>query len=65
MNIIKKINCNNIKSIVKELRWQNFIFLFIAGCLNAAGVSLFLSPSHLYDSGISGTSILLSQITPE
>lgn len=39
--------------------------LFIAGCINAFGVTAFLAPVKLYDSGISGTSILLSQITPE
>ncbi len=46
------------------LQWKNFIFLFFAGCINAVGVNLFLAPVKLYDSGISGTSILLSQITP-
>ena len=50
---------------LKTLRWQNFIFLLIAGCINAFGVTVFLAPVKLYDSGISGTSILLSQITPE
>ena len=49
----------------KSLRWQNFIFLFVAGCINAFGVNIFLAPVGLYDSGISGTSILLSQITPD
>ncbi len=39
--------------------------LFLAGCVNAFGVTVFLAPVKLYDSGISGTSILLSQITPE
>lgn len=39
--------------------------LFFAGCINAFGVTAFLAPVKLYDSGISGTSILLSQITPE
>ncbi len=43
----------------------NFIFLTIAGVINAIGVTMFLAPVKLYDSGISGTSILLSQITPE
>lgn len=51
-------------SDIKTLRWQNFIFLFFAGCINAFGVTAFLAPVKLYDSGISGTSILLSQITP-
>ncbi|MBQ7546211.1 MAG: YitT family protein [Clostridia bacterium] len=38
--------------------------LTIAGILYAIGVTMFLTPVHLYDSGISGTSMLLSQITP-
>ncbi|MBR6549192.1 MAG: YitT family protein [Clostridia bacterium] len=49
----------------KQLKWQNFVFLLFAGCINAFGVTLFLAPVHLYDSGISGTSILLSQVTPD
>lgn len=54
-----------MKKLLKSLRWQNFIFLLIAGCVNAVGITLFLAPVKLYDSGISGTSMLLSQITPE
>lgn len=50
---------------LKTLRLQNFLVLFVAGCINAFGVNFFLAPVKLYDSGISGTSILLSQITPE
>ncbi len=49
----------------EKLHWQNFVALFIAGCINAFGVTVFLAPVKLYDSGISGTSMLLSQITPE
>lgn len=49
---------------MKTLRWQNSIFLLIASCINAFGVTVFWAPVKLYDSGISGTSILLSQITP-
>lgn len=60
MKSIKKINFE-----FKQLKWQNFVLLFIAGCINAFGVTVFLAPVKLYDSGISGTSILLSQITPE
>lgn len=33
--------------------------------VNAFGVTMFIAPVDLYDSGISGTSILLSQLTPE
>ena len=49
---------------LKTLKFKNFILLFIAGCINAFGVTMFLAPVKLYDSGISGTSMLLSQITP-
>lgn len=41
-----------------------FLLLTLAGVVNAIGVTMFLAPVDLYDSGISGTSILLSQITP-
>ena len=50
---------------LKKLRWQNFIMLTLAGIINAIGVTIFLYPVNLYDSGISGTSMLLAQITPE
>ena len=54
-----------MKKFISSLKIKNFFFLFIAGCINAFGVTVFLAPVKLYDSGISGTSILLSQITPE
>ena len=54
-----------MKKLLRELEWNNFLFLLLAGCINAFGVTVFLAPVKLYDSGISGTSILLSQITPE
>lgn len=54
-----------ILSDLKKLRPFNFIVLLLAGCINAFGVTIFLAPVKLYDSGISGTSILLSQITPD
>ena len=44
---------------------QNLLMLTLAGIINAIGVVLFLSPVKLYDSGISGTSMLLAQVTPE
>ena len=52
-----------LKSL-SELRIKNFLILLLAGAVNAFGVTVFLAPVKLYDSGISGTSILLSQITP-
>lgn len=50
---------------LKSLRFINFPILIIAGLINAFGVTVFLAPVNLYDSGISGTSMLLSQLTPE
>ena len=47
-----------------SLNPSNFIMLTIAGIVNAFGVTVFLSPVSLYDSGFSGLSMLLSHITP-
>ena len=49
---------------MNKFKIKNFLLLIIAGAVNAFGVTFFLAPVNLYDSGISGTSILLSQITP-
>lgn len=46
------------------LNWKNFAALTVAGIINAIGVVLFLFPVKLYDSGISGLSMLLDQVTP-
>lgn len=50
---------------MKKLNWKNFLLLTLAGIVNAFGVTMFLAPVKLYDSGISGTSMLLGQVTPE
>ena len=50
---------------LKKFRLRNLIALTAAGIINAIGVTIFLSPVKLYDSGISGTSMLLAQVTPE
>lgn len=50
---------------MNKLKITNFLMLTIAGIVNAFGITLFLMPVKLYDSGISGTSMLLDQITPE
>ena len=47
-----------------NIRLKNIIILTIAGLINAFGVTVFLAPVKLYDSGISGTSMILSQLTP-
>lgn len=51
-------------SLFRSLKPKNILMLTLAGVINAVGVTMFLAPVHLYDSGISGTSILLSQISP-
>ncbi len=48
-----------------KLKLKNFFILTIAGIINAVGVTLFLAPVKLFDSGISGTAFLLDIITPE
>lgn len=55
----------NLKKAFGEIKIKNLILLAVAGFINAFGITIFLSPVKLYDSGISGTSMLLSQITPE
>ena len=50
---------------MSKLRTTNFIMLTIAGIVNAFGITVFLMPVKLYDSGISGTSMLFDQLTPE
>ena len=55
----------SVSSLKSELRLLSFMILLAAGIINSIGVVLFLSPVHLYDSGISGTSMLLGQLTPD
>lgn len=54
-----------IKTSLKNIKLKNMLLLTIAGIINAIGITMFLYPVKLYDSGISGTSMLLAQITPE
>ncbi len=51
--------------ILAGLKLRNMLFITLAGVINAFGVTMFLYPVKIYDSGISGTSMLLDQITPE
>lgn len=51
-------------SELSSLHLKNFIALALAGTINAFGVVLFLFPVKLYDSGVSGLSMLLDQVTP-
>ena len=52
------------KESLRSLKPFNFLVLTAAGVINAIGVTIFIAPVNLYDSGISGTSMLLGQITP-
>ena len=49
----------------EKLTIRNFLILLLSGTVNAIGVTIFLTPVGLYDSGISGTAMLLNQVTPE
>lgn len=59
-NALKK----KILDVISALSVKNLLFLVMAGAVNAFGVVLFLFPVKLYDSGISGLSMLLAQVTP-
>ena len=50
---------------LKKVKPTNLLMLTLAGMINAFGVTIFIAPVNLYDSGVSGTSILLSQLTPD
>ncbi len=62
----KKSPSETLKEIFnfKGIKWYNFILLTVAGIVNAVGVTMFLVPANLYDGGLSGTSFLLSHVTP-
>ena len=55
----------NLLKDLKKIRAKNLVFIAVAGMINAFGITLFLYPVALYDSGISGTSMLLAQLTPQ
>lgn len=50
---------------LKKITLKNVLMLTLAGLINAAGITLFLAPVRLYDSGISGTAMFLALITPK
>ena len=55
---------SRLSDLISKLRLKNIIMLTVAGIINSVGVTCFITPVGLYDSGISGTSIFFSQITP-
>lgn len=65
----KKVKCPKkrfarVRGQLSSFRLTNFLMLLVAGVFNAVAVSLLLAPVNLYDSGISGTSMLLALLTP-
>jgi len=48
---------------LRTVSGRNLLLLTLAGLINAFGITVFLSPVGLYDSGISGTAMLLAQLT--
>lgn len=62
--MIKQTGKRRFQDTVSKIKPLNFLYLAIAGMVNAFGVMLFLFPVNLYDSGVSGMSMLLDQITP-
>ena len=53
-----------ITALIRKADPVNILMLTLAGIVNAFGITIFLTPVKLYDSGISGTSMLLAQLTP-
>lgn len=64
IEIILNLKTDRVRKL-KKIRLKDIIMLTVAGIINAIGVTMFLAPVKLYDSGISGTSMLLDQITPK
>ena len=56
---------NLLQRARKTIKIKNMLFLTIAGIINAFGITIFLNPVNLYDSGISGTAMLAAQLSPE
>ncbi len=56
---------DRLKKEIRNLSVINILLLTLAGVINAFGVIMFLSPVKLYDSGSSGTAMLISKQTPE
>lgn len=53
-----------MKSVHVHFKLKNFLMLFVAGVINATGVTLLLLPLNFYDSGLSGVSMLIIQLLP-
>lgn len=60
---MKRIILSFVSLLFKCFQPASLLMLTVAGVVNAFGVVLFLSPVALYDSGLSGTSMLFAQLT--
>lgn len=54
-----------MKETLKKIKLKNIIMMTLAGIIYGFAISVFLNPVNMYDCGISGTSQLLGQITPD
>ncbi len=52
-----------MKKLFSEVKPFNLLMLTLSGSINAFGIVMFLAPVQLFDSGFSGTSMFLAQIT--
>ena len=64
-HLLKGNQMNRIKQFFRRIRPLDLILLTAAGIVNALGITIFLTPVKIYDSGISGTAMLLAQVTPK
>ena len=60
---MKKPKLSFLSVLTQTFDPVSLLMLTIAGIVNAFGIVLLLSPMALYDSGLSGTSMLFSQLT--
>ncbi len=58
----KKCCLRKVFAFFQGIKFRNLLILTLAGAINAFGITMFLNPVNLYDSGISGTSMLLDQM---
>lgn len=56
---------HRFKTFFSQFRARDFVMLTLAGVINATGVTVFLAPLRLFDSGLSGTAYLFNQLTPD
>ena len=55
---------HKVRDWLRKFPLKAFLCLTLAGIVNAFGVTVFLMPVSIYDSGMSGASMFLSQVTP-